>query len=442
MNSFYQAARLILLSILLTAAPPLYAITTDQLARQFESYKKEQAAEFDKIRSENAQLKAENSKLRKNVEQTQQQVETNTEAVEVISDNVENNVAGDRWYDKVTIGGYGEMHFNSLSRKPGAPLSGHFNQLDLHRFVLFFGYEFNDRLRFFSEIEYEHNVTGGGFSGEVELEQAYLEYDLLAQPYSIVDSASVRAGVFLTPIGILNQTHEPGTFYGVERNGVETVIIPSTWWEGGIGSTINFNHGVSVDLGITSGLKMPGTGGNAYRIRSGRQKVSKAVVNNGAFTSRIKYTGISGLTVAGAFQYQDNVGQGKTPGLSSGRLFEVDATYSHEIGPGTATIKGLYALWNFAGQGIIEADGNTQYGWYVEPSYRFSNSFVGDIGLYARYEKVRGWRIQDRYQQWEGGVNWWPHRQVVIKADYRSNGNDINPALSFNGFDLGIGYEF
>ena len=44
----------------------------------------------------------------------------------------------------------------------------------------------------------------------------------------------MKAGLFLIPVGILNQTHEPDTFYGVERNNVEKNIIPTTCGEGGL----------------------------------------------------------------------------------------------------------------------------------------------------------------------------------------------------------------
>src|SRR5438874_6846832 len=33
---------------------------------------------------------------------------------------------------------------------------------------------------------------------------------------------SLRAGLFLMPVGLLNETHEPTAYYGVERNFVET----------------------------------------------------------------------------------------------------------------------------------------------------------------------------------------------------------------------------
>ena len=36
------------------------------------------------------------------------------------------------------------------------------------------------------------------------------------------------------PAGLLNENHEPTAYYGVERNFVETAIIPTTWREGGL----------------------------------------------------------------------------------------------------------------------------------------------------------------------------------------------------------------
>jgi hypothetical protein len=97
------------------------------------------------------------------------------------------------------------------------------------------------------------------------------------------------------PVGILNETHEPATFYGVERNDVENIIIPSTWWEAGGALNGYYSNGISWDLALTSGLAIPTTGDNAFRIRSGRQKVSEAIANDFAYTGRLKYTGVRGL---------------------------------------------------------------------------------------------------------------------------------------------------
>ncbi|WP_059758168.1 hypothetical protein [Thiobacillus denitrificans] len=82
---------------------------------------------------------------------------------------------------------------------------------------------FNQPPRFFSELEVEHSIAGEGKKGEIELEQAYVEYA----------DHRAKAGLFLIPVGILNETHETPAFYGVERNPVEKDIIPATWWAGG-----------------------------------------------------------------------------------------------------------------------------------------------------------------------------------------------------------------
>ena len=33
------------------------------------------------------------------------------------------------------------------------------------------------------------------------------------------------------PLGIINETHEPPTFYGVDRTVVEKELNANTWWE-------------------------------------------------------------------------------------------------------------------------------------------------------------------------------------------------------------------
>jgi hypothetical protein len=38
------------------------------------------------------------------------------------------------------------------------------------------------------------------------------------------------------------------------------------------------------------------------------------------------------------------------------------------------------------------------------------------------------------------GVNWWPHEQVVVKADYQLQHNTDTKNQS--GVNLGVGYEF
>ena len=133
-------------------------------------------------------------------------------------------------------------------------------------------------------------------------------------------NSTARGSLFLVPVGILNETHEPPTFYGVERNPIEKDIIPSTWWEAGAGLSGHGESGFSWDLALHSGLSVQTEGPDAFKIRNGRQKVAKATAEDGAITGRVRWTGMPGLEVAASLQYQGDVTQGEL-GISA-TMFE------------------------------------------------------------------------------------------------------------------------
>jgi len=424
------------IALLLGTSLPAQALTVDELAAQFESYKKQQAAKFEKLSVENKNLKEQNNTLKHKIENTQQQVATNTAAVEVVSENYEEVGKAGEWFNNTSIGGYGELHYQNRSNEDGS----HKEEVDFHRFVLFFGHEFSDNLRFFSELELEHSISGDGKDGEIELEQAYIEYDFN-------QNASAKAGLFLMPVGIMNETHEPNTFYGVERNEVEKYIIPTTWWEAGIGGSYRFDNGLSFDLAVTSGLDMDSTGDKAYSIRSGRGKVSKQKANDPIFVGRAKYTGVPGLELAATVLHQTDMGQSDNPSdksveIGSGTLYETHAIYSHAVGPGTFTGKALYSRWEMSIEDPAHQSAESQYGWYLEPSYRLPTS-MGDMGVYGRFQKLDYYSGSAKnYDIWEAGANWWIHQNVVLKANYIYKEDTINNNKDESGFDLGIGYQF
>lgn len=423
--------------ILGSSSSVIQALTVDELATQFEAYKKEQNIKFERLSSENAALKKQNQLLNNKVENTEQQIANNTAAVEVVSENYEVVGNAAEWFNNTTIGGYGELHYQNRSYESG---KSHKEEVDFHRFVLFFGHEFTDDLRFFSELELEHSISGDGKAGEIELEQAFLEYDFN-------ENASAKAGLFLMPVGILNETHEPNTFYGVERNEVEKQIIPTTWWEAGIGGSYHFDNGFSFDAVLSSGLDIDSTGGKAYSIRSGRGKVSKQKANDPIIAFRGKYTGIPGLELAGTILHQTDLGQSDNPSgssiaVGSGTLYETHAIYSKTIGPGTFTGRALYSRWEIDVNDPMQLAAKTQSGWYVEPSYRIPTS-IGDIGVFSRFQKLDYYSGSAKnYDIWEAGANWWVHENVVLKANYIYKEDTVVDNNDESGFDLGIGYQF
>jgi hypothetical protein len=409
----------------ITAAMPAQAITVDELAQQFEAYKIQQAGEFNKLREENSQLKSKNTELKNKIENTEQQVINNTAAVETVADAVETSKpTGSHWYDKTSIGGYGELHYNNYDSEDAGQVK---DEIDLHRFVLFFNHEFSDKLHFYSELEIEHSITGDGWGGEVELEQAWFQYQL-------TDEASLQAGLFLIPIGITNQNHLPTTFYGVERNEVEKYIIPTTWWEAGLGGNYNFSNGISIHGGLTSGLSAD----DGY-IRRGRGKISKQNMKSGAVYGGAKYTGLPGLEVALNVNYQMDMDQEASSDINGGVLTELHAIYSYPVGPGKLTGKALYSRWDI--DTTIQSAAH-QSGWYVEPSYRLPTP-IGDIGVYSRYEELTYSKklAQVHFNKWELGFNYWVLQNVVLKFDYFQK-HTTGKEFKQTGFDLGIGYSF
>jgi hypothetical protein len=357
-----------------------------------------------------------------------------TEVAEAAAEASENPML--EKFENLSIGGYGEVHYNNWEAEDS---ENDVDEIDIHRFVLFVGYEFTENLRFFSEFEIEHGVAGDDQNGEVEVEQAYIEYDFN-------ESTSALGGVFLLPIGFLNETHEPDTFYGVERNTVENVIIPTTWWEAGGMVTHRMDPGFEINAAMHSGLKIDTTVPATARVRSGRQKVSEADASYFAYTGAISYTGFPGLYLSGAVQYQNDVTQTRGDGLDEGFLWNVNLNYEYNI----FALRALYAAWDFSGScktstcsNIEDTKFDDQDGWFIEPSIKPFNGI--DLGFFARFEDTKGGSTADRFEQWSLGLNYWIHPTVVLKADMVDREYDDSTfadANDFDGYNLGIGWSF
>ncbi|MDB2703571.1 porin [Methylophilaceae bacterium] len=381
------------------------------------------------MKEEMAELKKENEKLKEEVSDVAGSVDAVADATdEAIQAQV-------KLSNKTTIGGYGELHYNSHRDNNG---DDHKSQIDFHRFVLFVNHEFNDKMRLVSELELEHSVAGDGAPGEVELEQAYIQYDL-------TQKTSLTGGLFLMPVGILNETHEPPTFYGVERNDVEKNIIPTTWWEGGAMVQHEIMDGLTTNLAITSGLKSDDPADDEYAPRDARQKVAEADASTFAYTGRLKYTGLPGMEVAGTINYQDNFCQDEIDGCGAATLYEGHVVYNKD----SFGLRALYAWWDIDGSAPKAIGADEQHGYYVEPSYRFDNAFVAgqDIGIFGRYavwNNLDGSQatLDNEYIQYNVGANWWIDKDVVVKIDYQIQDVGSGVSKELDGLNLGIGYQF
>lgn len=346
--------------------------------------------------------------------------------------------------DRTTIGGYGELHYNNYRGDTPAGVPQKNDEIDFHRFVLFFGHKFNDWISFKSEFELEHAIAGEGQTGEIELEQAYLDF-------AINNHFNAKAGVFLIPMGILNETHEPPTFFGVERNEVEKRIIPATWWEAGAGAYGEITPGLNYQINITSSLDA-----NEFKtsfsdgVRGGRQKAGNANAEDLALSGALNYNGIPGLTLGGAF-FTGETGQNVNNVDARLTLWDVHARYQLD----RLDMRALYARGHLSDADELKSSAGIDaaedfYGWYAEAAYHVWKKGEQSFAPFVRYEK---WdthadvpnnvtRIRDNENDiWTIGANYWPHPQVVIKGDYQKfdkpDGNKGDKRLN-----LGLGYMF
>ena len=232
--------------------------------------------------------------------------------------------------------------------------------------------------------------------------------------HDFTSTTRMKAGLFLIPIGILNQTHEPTTFFGVERNNVEKNMLPTTRWQGGLSLSGEILPAWTYEGAFTSGLKIDFAEGD-YKIRDGRQKVAKDDFSKPVYTLNTKYTGIAGLELGATIQYQAVLGQGSYK----------DITAAWGIDDGINKVK----------EGLDE-----QSGWYIEPSWMV----MGDLGVFARcseWDNLTGSNGESDINEWSAGVNHWLVENVVFKADYQWQ--DAPPGeKELEVFSLVVGFNY
>ena len=344
----------------------------------------------------------------------------------------------------LSIGGYGEAYYRNYVTDNASSS----DTADMYRQVIYLGYRFNDNILFNSELEFEHGSTGSGGTVSVE----FANVDFLLDP-----RLNVRAGMVLSPMGFINQIHEPNTFFGNIRPKVEQTIIPSTWREMGVGLFGQLSPGLTYTTYVMNGLNAANF--SASGIRSGRQNGSKVKAEDLAWVGRLDYTFPShqGLSL-GASVYLGDSGQSQT--FSGTRadvftqLYEGHVQWRYR----GLEFRALGAYGHIDDAGVLSAAkgetvGESNYGWYTELGYNILPLILKDTGQYlapfVRYEHYdsiakapAGYsddlsKDQEIYQI---GLQYKPIPNVVVKADYRNFTAEQGSVA--DEFNLGLGYVF
>jgi hypothetical protein len=373
--------------------------------------------------------------------------------------------------------GYGEVYYTHPTREPEE------SQFDLARAVFGIGYRFDERTEFNSEYEIEHAVASASDVGEFEVEQFYIDRRLN-------DAVAVRAGLFLMPFGFINEHHEPTNFYGVQRNFVETLIIPSTWREGGFNLHGDTPAGFGWNVGLTTGfdfskwsfapefppyrnaLELEDSG--TAPLQATHQELALANARNLSQYLALGYYGVPGLTLGAAISTGKAVAVPAAPGApASGdprvTLWEAHARWA----PSRWDLAAIYsrgtvsntASANTANPGSPNPIPAAFYGYYLQGAYAVWESGDYRFNPFVRFERYHmgasyegtpgpviptgevplspapgdyGLWPQHHDRVWTAGANFYLGPHVVLKGDYQWF--EVNPG--FNRFDLGLGVSF
>lgn len=443
--------------LVLTLAPAAFAQSTDDRVRQLER-------EVEQLKAEIAAMKSQGpsadgvAEVERRLEVLAKEIETmKLGEAAAIADQSTNGMgpAASKIYrsgNGLAVGGYGEVVYRNFDSKlqdgSRSDLTG---EVDLQRAVLYFGYKFNDRFLFNSEVEFEHAVTASDKDGETEVEFAYGDYLWKKQ-------ANIRAGVVLMPVGLINEYHEPTVLLGVRRNGVETAIIPTTWREVGFG--------LYGDVGpwryrtyITNGLDASRFAPDGIGEGSGEGSLAKA--EDFAWVGRLDYTGVPGLLVGGS-AFTGDSGQGllNAEGKKIGgrvTLYEghVDWRWRglqfRALGV-RSSVDDTADINHALGLEGEEAIGKAQSGAYAEIGYDLLSLRSGSrqrFVPFARYERydtqseVAAGFERDPANDVHTltlGFNYYPIDQLVVKANVLRVRNEARTGQ--NEIQIGLGYVF
>jgi len=351
-----------------------------------------------------------------------------------------------------TIGGYGELHWNQQYNGNGNQSK---NQLDFHRFIIYYGHNWTEEWSFKSELELEHNnvipvdtdTDGSDIdvtkTGELELEQAFVNYH--------AGNWGVQGGVILPSVGLLNEYHEPPLFLSVERPTYSEYIIPTTWFGNGFafyGRFSDFSWRVAM-LEDLNGDKI------SDGIRSAREKGYKTSAYSWTKNLSASYTGINGLRLGSSLTMNDAPINGDKDNSVGVNLIEINAKYdANNI---VAVFEyGNISYENNSGKDVdddndsesakVHYDINSSSGYYLDLGYNVG-SLLGCDGKLIPWIRISNIAKADdvdalTYSIFRTGLTYKPINNVAFKLDYGTTSikdADFKPTTDLN---IGIGYSF
>jgi hypothetical protein len=408
---------------------------------------------IDELAAELNQVKAELAANKKNNQQKTEHIEKQLDEVRAASSTpaastTSTNTPGIALDAQTVLTGYGEVNYNRPTKDKSQA------QADVRRAVIGIQHRFDEKTKLVTEFEWEHAVTSASDQGESEVEQLYVEHEFN-------HGLRGKAGLFLIPAGLLNTNHEPTAYHGVERNFVETAIIPSTWREAGLGLSSTLDNGLSWDVGLTTGFDLTkwdaaSTEGRASPLGSIHQEGQLAKAHDLSAYGALNWRGMPGLLLGGSLF------TGKASHASANfaapdtrvTLWDLHGRYT----PGKWDISTVYARGTISHTEALNQTlvGNPTpvpsafSGWYGQIAYEAWKSADYTVTPFIRYEQFN---TAQRYATLPAGLNvdsaptekvatigasFKIGEGVVLKADYQK----FKVESARDRINLGVGYSF
>jgi hypothetical protein len=391
---------------------------------------------------------------------------------------------------RLLLGGYGEAAYsrNFYSGNPfrylrpdsykNDPSHGRF---DLPHVVFFVGYEFGNGWRMNSEIEFEHGGTesateveaeeGGEYEqeiergGEVVLEQFWIEK-------TFSKALNVRAGHIIVPIGLTNGNHLPTQFFTVYRPEGESTILPCTWHETGIslwGRVADWRYEVLLLPGLDSDL----FGGKNWIGKASASPYEFKIANKYAGALRIDNYSVPGLRMGISAYYGQSFANSIMPSYADKYKNVKGAvsigSFDFEYHAHNWIARGYFDYGHLDDSQIISIYNRSLPKQSISPRTNIaSDAFAAGIeagydvfsqisklkakqqklylfGRYEQYDSMYKTTASIQHENWcgrqriVGGINYFPVRDVVIKAEYAA-GILKAPFNDENSISIGVAY--
>lgn len=389
------------------------------------------------------------------------------------------NIPG--WLEKFTLSGYGVVNYYNYKWET---LPDKRNAIDPERLNMYLKYNFNDKIEFKAEIEFEHGGTGSTMAfdpleefGEFEKEIEYggaVSLEQINILFKINKAINIRLGKMRVYLGNASKQDRPIQYFTPYRSELENTILPLGWYETGVELSGDFElkkneeyPKLSYKVYVMSGLDNTGFSSLNWIKRGYQTRFETINANSFAYAGRLDYVFGKGSEVGfNVYANNPSPNRPKNDFKEKSWLVYGDVHFTFSKHPWRVAALSMFghiqnseALSNANRNLSNNLDvkrtpvGKMAAGAYVEAGYDVL-SFVKkeikqELYPFARLEwydsmlKTQGNIFNNpRYERqvYSVGLNYLPIKQIVLKASYawRILGTEQKEKT----FAMGVGFSF